>query len=365
MDKFNKNIYTEQTTFKNDSVSSNNFDSRTEKKSKQLQTILFSSRVSLAELQSIAWTGLPNNYRAETWKLLLDYLPINTENTKSTLIRKRQEYKDTCLIYNSLLEDPINNMTDTELKMYKQIQVDVPRTMTEYKLFTFDIVRKMLLRILYVWSKRHPASGYVQGFNDLLTPFIAIFFAEKIKLDTDDPLLLVDEDEIRNISEGDLLSIEADSYWCFKKMMDKIQTNYINGQPGLQNMLNKMQDIISIVDKDLISTLKKHDLKFIEFGFRWMNCYLMREFNLRLILRLWDAYFSLEDAFNCYHLFICSCLLLNFSDTIKKFTEYQDLIMFLQKLPLDKWGLDEMEMLIAKSYQIYSVYRHQVMITGK
>jgi hypothetical protein len=34
-----------------------------------------------------------------------------------------------------------------------------------------------LERLLYVWSVRHPASGYVQGMNDLATPFMAVFFA--------------------------------------------------------------------------------------------------------------------------------------------------------------------------------------------
>lgn len=28
------------------------------------------------------------------------------------------------------------------------------------------------------YCNRHPASGYVQGINDLLTPFLAIFFGE-------------------------------------------------------------------------------------------------------------------------------------------------------------------------------------------
>lgn len=358
MDKFNKNIFTEMTVVKSNS---NMIDNKLSRKINQVVTVLASKKINLTELQNISWTGLPNSHRADVWKLLLEYLPTNAENTKSTLIRKRQEYKDTCLIYNDLLENPINNMTETEYKMYKQIQVDIPRTMTEYKLFTFEIIRKMLLRILYVWSKRHPASGYVQGFNDLLTPFIAVFCSEYVELNIDDPELNIEENQISSLSESTLLAIEADSYWCFKKMMDKIQTNYINGHPGLQHMLSKMQNIINIVDKDLIHTLKKFDLKFIDFSFRWMNCYLMREFNLRLIVRLWDAYFSLDDAFNSFHLFVCACLLLNFSEELKKLTEYQDIIMFLQKLPLDKWGLEEMEMLLAKSYQIYSLYRQLIM----
>jgi hypothetical protein len=30
-------------------------------------------------------------------------------------------------------------------------------------------------RVLYTWSIRHPASGYVQGINDIVCPFIVVF----------------------------------------------------------------------------------------------------------------------------------------------------------------------------------------------
>lgn len=33
-------------------------------------------------------------------------------------------------------------------------------------------------RILFVWAIRHPASGYVQGINDLVTPFFVVFVSE-------------------------------------------------------------------------------------------------------------------------------------------------------------------------------------------
>jgi TBC1 domain family member 2 len=290
--------------------------------------------------------------------MLLEYIPINTDNAKSSISRKRQEYFDTCLIYNSLLENPNNNMTESELKMYKQILVDVPRTMTEYKLFTYERIRKMILRLLYVWSKRHPASGYVQGFNDLLTPFVAVFITDYVKIDMND--LDISEEIINSLPDSDMLELEADSYWCFKKMMDKIQTNYINGQPGLQYMLEKIEEIIKLVDSALLDKIFKFDLKFIEFGFRWINCYLMREFSLKLIIRLWDSYFSLEDSFNTFHLFVCACLLLNFSDHIKKMSDYQEVIMFLQNMPLAKWSLDDIEILLAKSYQIYSLYGYVI-----
>lgn len=249
-------------------------------------------------------------------------------------------------------------MTELEYRMYRQINADVPRTMTEYKLFTNERIRKMSLRILYVWSKRHPVSGYVQGFNDLLTPFIAIFFTDYVDLDLS--TLDVEESIINSLSEPELLEIEADSYWCFKKMMEKIQANYSNGQPCFQYMLAKLEEIIDQVDKELMTQLKKHGIKFLEFSYRWMICYLMREFTLKLIIRLWDTYFSMEDAFTTFHLFVCACLLLNFSDQIKKMTEFTEIMTFLQNLPILNWSVQDLEVLLAKSYQIYSMYGHLV-----
>jgi hypothetical protein len=36
-------------------------------------------------------------------------------------------------------------------------------------------------RVLYIWAIRHPASGYVQGINDLITPFFVVFLAEYLE----------------------------------------------------------------------------------------------------------------------------------------------------------------------------------------
>lgn len=39
-------------------------------------------------------------------------------------------------------------------------------------------------RILYIWAIRHPASGYVQGINDLVTPFFVVFLSEFVSSGT-------------------------------------------------------------------------------------------------------------------------------------------------------------------------------------
>lgn len=39
-----------------------------------------------------------------------------------------------------------------------------------------------LYRILYVWHIRHPSSGYVQGLNDIVTPFLIVFLSEHVEI---------------------------------------------------------------------------------------------------------------------------------------------------------------------------------------
>ena len=286
--------------------------------------------------------------------MLLGYASINLDNRENLLRRKKQEYEEACLIYNPLLEYSIKNMNESEIKIFKQISVDIPRTMPEYKLFSYPIIRKIMMRILFIWSMRHPASGYVQGFNDLCTPFIIIFISNHINFDMDE--LNITEESLIELGEKLLLDIEADSYWCFTKMMDRIQNNYTNNQPGITKMMKKMEDIIKLIDEDLLKHLDSYEITFMQFSFRWMNCYLMREFSIKHIIRMWDAYFSEDDAFNSFHLYVCASLLLNFSEKIKKMTDFQEIIMFLQNLPINKWTLDEIDILLAKAYQISTVY---------
>ena len=55
-------------------------------------------------------------------------------------------------------------------------------------------------------------------------------------------------------------------------------------------MVFKLKELIARIDGPLHAHLGEQGLHFIQFAFRWMNCLLMRELSLDLILRLWDTY---------------------------------------------------------------------------
>eukprot|EP00330_Aristerostoma_sp_ATCC50986_P006721 CAMPEP_0114590116 /NCGR_PEP_ID=MMETSP0125-20121206/12425_1 /TAXON_ID=485358 ORGANISM="Aristerostoma sp., Strain ATCC 50986" /NCGR_SAMPLE_ID=MMETSP0125 /ASSEMBLY_ACC=CAM_ASM_000245 /LENGTH=57 /DNA_ID=CAMNT_0001787403 /DNA_START=408 /DNA_END=581 /DNA_ORIENTATION=- len=52
-------------------------------------------------------------------------------------------------------------LDEGEKKIFKLIHDDVHRTQPEFPLFHHKGMQEMMVRILYVWHIRHPASGYV------------------------------------------------------------------------------------------------------------------------------------------------------------------------------------------------------------
>lgn len=116
-----------------------------------------------------------------------------------------------------------------------------------------------LERILYVWAIRHPASGYVQGINDLVTPFFQVFLSSYIGQSPVTPPVcrsladpLADSDpesyDVSALPPSVLEALEADSFWCLSKLLDGIQDNYIFAQPGITRQVARMKELCARVD---------------------------------------------------------------------------------------------------------------------
>lgn len=74
--------------------------------------------------------------------------------------------------------------------------------------------------------------------------------------------------------------IEADTFWCLSKLIDDIQDNYTEMQPGVHKQLNKMKAILEQSVPDVLAYLESIDIIFMDFAYRWISCYLTREFNI-------------------------------------------------------------------------------------
>lgn len=309
--------------------------------------------VDMAELRKLAWSGVPNELRPLAWQLLLGYLPLPTRLRSSTLERKRGEYLSLVGLTFARGREGLDQ------QIWHQIEIDVPRTRPGVQLWMYRATQRSLERILYVWAIRHPASGYVQGINDLVTPFFQVFLSAYIDSDPEsfDPSLL---------PESVLDAIEADSFWCLSRLLDGIQDNYISAQPGIQRSVRRMSELVARIDAPLHEHLAAQNVEFIQFAFRWMNCLLMREISVKNTIRMWDTYLAEgPDAFSQFHLYVCSAFLVRWSEKLREM-DFQGIIMFLQSLPTQDWTDHEIEMLLSQAFVLNSIWQNaQSHFTGK
>jgi hypothetical protein len=153
-------------------------------------------------------------------------------------------------------------------------------------------------------------------------------------------------------------------------------------------MVFKLKELVNRVDEQLHTHFDTQGLQFIQFAFRWMNCLLMRELRLSLIIRLWDTYLSEDggDGFKVFHIYACAAFLIGnaprmlyarpaamittrtqkhtqarkhtfagFAERLKEM-EFQDLVLFLQSLPTGEWEVKDVESLLSQAFIYQSLF---------
>ncbi|KAL8913656.1 MAG: hypothetical protein Q9171_001621 [Xanthocarpia ochracea] len=329
----------------------------------KFKRLLQASSIPLSELRDSAWSGIPEEVRAITWQLLLGYLPTSSERRVATLDRKRKEYLEG--VRQAFERGPTASSvpsarTSTSAQarsrgldetLWHQISIDVPRTSPHLKLYSYEATQRSLERILYVWAIRHPASGYVQGINDLVTPFWQVFLGSYI----------TDSNIESGMDPGQLPkpvldAVEADSFWCLSKLLDGIQDNYIFAQPGIVRQVGALKDLTTRIDSGLAKHLENEGIEFMQFSFRWVNCLLMREVSVQCIIRMWDTYMAEEQGFSDFHLYVCAAFLVKWSDKLVQM-DFQEIMMFLQALPTKSWTEKDIELLLSEAFIWQSLFR--------
>ncbi|KAJ5783482.1 uncharacterized protein N7518_009159 [Penicillium psychrosexuale] len=325
----------------------------------KFKRILQASTVSPTELRDLAWSGVPEEVRPMTWQLLLGYLPTNSERRISTLERKRKEYLDGIRQAfdrgsGASSANPSSSKgrgRGLDEAVWHQISIDVPRTSPHIPLYGYEATQRSLERILYLWAIRHPASGYVQGINDLVTPFWQVFLGVYI---TD---LNVEEGmDPGQLPRSVLDAVEADTFWCLTKLLDGIQDNYIYAQPGIHRQVRALRDLTVRIDAALAKHLEQEGVEFMQFSFRWMNCLLMREMSIKNTIRMWDTYMAEEQGFSRFHLYVCAAFLVKWTDQLVKM-DFQEVMMFLQALPTKGWTEKDIELLLSEAFIWQSLFQ--------
>lgn len=341
-------------------------------RARKFQRLLGEDSVNLGALRELLWAGAPEDdpwSRAQAWQMLLGYMPPVRDRQEQGVEKKRREYEELKRRHYHFEEEsedaagvqggsisssaPVSagREVEEETHMLGQIRKDLPRTAqgTFFPMFNHPRMHRLMERVLYIWSVRHPASGYVQGINDLLTPFIVVLLASELRQPVEDL-------DVDSVASSIMESVEAGAYWCLTKVLSDIQDHYTSGQPGIQQMVLKLKGIIRRIDATLYQHLEDQGIDFLSFSFRWMNCLLMREFPLPCVIRLWDTYIAEpSEGFSTFHVYVCAVFLIYWSPQLKQM-DFQQLMLFMQKIPTGKWRNNEIETLLAEAYVLKSLF---------
>ena len=315
----------------------------------QIDQLLQQPVVDLEQIRNLSWAGLPNKHRARIWRLFLDYEPVNSNLKDSTLDHKRKDYFD-CLdrVYS---ESQRHLWTNAQNQTLQQILRDLPRS--HIHLLRNERVQRVFEEVLFVWSVRHPASGYVQGMNDMLHPFFFAFLSPHYKDKTTSELEKMDN--IDDIPDNILKEIEADSFWCFSKLLDGLQDLYTKDQPGLYKMLERLEEVIQQANPELAQHISDEGLQYQEFAFRWMNCLLVREFSVAIIFRIWDNYLAHPNRIVSTHVYICAAMMTCMAYKLMPLN-HAEFVILMQGITPEGWHQEEIEEILAQAYVYETKY---------
>lgn len=285
-------------------------------KAKRLSECLSRPIIDINELKQCCWTGVPSHQRPLTWKLLLNYAPMNKSRRSLTIQRRRREYHYQHLPFSS--SQCAANSSPQHANLHKQIRLDIERTAPHIPLFRQQRIKSSLIRILYAHACRNPAASYVQGMNDLILPIFAVLLSEYLPSNSCDRYESIDiqgliQDGADTIPNETLNQVEADTYFCFTNFMAGMQDHFLTDQPRIQHMVHLLQDYLERVDVELYQHLVKTcELDMFHFSFRWMNCILVRELSFSCSLRIFDTYlceWGEKLEWDTLHVYVCVAFL--------------------------------------------------------
>ncbi|KAI0560177.1 Rab-GTPase-TBC [Gracilaria domingensis] len=362
----------------------------------KMDLLLLDERPRLEMLKKTAWNGCSSENRAQVWRLLLGYEPLEYKVRSNVLGAKRTEYweyvnlfcqSDTCpdfhnfgrfgssesqclqnepvhlceqkLQETSLYDEPVQcrlaqstNSSHFGCRTLRQINLDLPRTHPDVPIFHVAQIRNIMRRVLFLYSMLNPGRSYVQGMNEILTPLVVVYVNDLMKISDEKGV----EDFLKRsklppyVHESNLDRAEADIFWVFTYLVSSVQDNFVSEQPGMLRRISRLQKIVSDVDPALATHLTTIEVEFLQFAYRWMNCLLMRELPLPLVIRVWDALLAEDDGISDLHVYLCAALLIHFSEILVTM-DFEEAILFLQHLPTSAWTVSNIDDILSQAYQ--------------
>lgn len=183
-------------------------------------------------------------------------------------------------------EDNRENISKPHLQRLlvdSQIQKDVVRTDRKIDMFLEDDAPgiQLMATLLNVYAEYNSTILYCQGMSDFLAPIVHV-------LGLKDETLL---------------------FWCFEKLMSKMEINFRIDQSGMHAQLGKLKAVVRAADAELAAYFEETDPQYYSC-FRWVVVRFKRELPFEDVIKLWEVLWSQPPGCEDLHIFIAAGLLM-------------------------------------------------------
>ncbi|XP_065916477.1 TBC1 domain family member 13-like [Dysidea avara] len=334
----------------------------------QFKTLLSQPVVDLDHLRQLCFEGCPDapGIRATCWKLLLSYLPPETDLWETTLKQNRELYKhyvkETIIIPDeddSVDDDhPLNPNPDSSWNKYFQdnetlIQIDhdakrlypdisffqLPTAYpcTQYRGTKHKLKRRVEQTVLpsqVVESTRQGVKNVRISSQSDTEPHVVLKEGQEAHWEVVERILFIHTKVhkglgyIQGMNEicGPLYYVfasqpdkqsqefaEADTFFCFSHIMveigDKFNKALDSSPTGYKSALNTMMMLLKRKDAVLYENLVSKDVDPQFFGFRWITLLLSQEFLLPDVIQIWDTFLADSKRFD-FVIYVCCSMIL-------------------------------------------------------
>jgi len=232
--------------------------------------------------QRVFQSGLSPALRKEAWKFLLQLYPSSsTASERAGLASARsREYEVLKRQWSTISPKQAASFSKWRERL-SRVEKDVHRTDRSHAYFSGDSAddhMRQLRAVLLTYCMYNFDLGYCQGMSDLAAPLLAVMHSE------------------------------ADAFWCFVALMERMQSNFHTDQTGMHKQLRALERLVALLDPQLSAFLQERDCLNFFFCFRWILIHFKREFEFDQVLRLWEALWS-RHLSEHFHLYVCVAVL--------------------------------------------------------
>ncbi|KAJ7539104.1 hypothetical protein O6H91_11G077100 [Diphasiastrum complanatum] len=253
----------------------------------------------------IFYGGIEPSLRREVWKFLLEHYQFDStyKERKGLTTQKKEAYITLKAQWQTISDDQAKRFAKFRERK-SRVEKDVVRTDRSLPFYADDENPNItLLRdILITYSFYNFDLGYCQGMSDLLSPILYV------------------------------MKDEAESFWCFAALMERLAPNFHRDQNGMHSQLQALLKLVQLLDTPLHDYFKQADCLNYFFCFRWILIQFKREFDYDNVMRLWEVLWT-HHLSEHFHMYMCVAILKRYRRKIMdEQMEFDTLLKFINEL---------------------------------